>query len=479
MKAQTTFNINYTSGIKSGAYACKVLDANTHLVSSYFNDSSNGQQGLDVKKINNQGAVIKRKRFLFQSFDYLSYLNNVFQTDISNSTLLLSGASYSGNPSVVIMSSVNKSTLDTNWTKYYYDGVYNYNLNTVFKTKANEFWYFGNKFNNLGYSERPCAIKVDSSGNILSVKTFTNLIKYDVRVAYYDAINNLIYFGGKNNNPSTSIECIVCMDTLGNVVWNQQNYGQITFSQIEKKNNYLVIVGSVYAGDFAPPSTINPTYKLNILKINASNGAIIWQKPYGHRRLTNYLTSVVISSDESIVSAGCYYYATSMYNIISDGIVLKVNSIGDSLWSQTYSNFNLNVQEAFYDIKGTQDGGYIMCGVPFYATDPTSQSWVVKTDSLGNAPGRTTYISEQEKKGILSIYPNPTKNKLFVSLKQSNYNNAYELSIYNTLGQIVLNFPSESYEQKMAIDIGNLKAGTYILQLKSNTEIYTQKVLLE
>ncbi len=480
--SQTGFNFNYNSGVKSGAFSQRVLSNNQYFVTSYFNDSSNFQQGIDFKLLDQFGTVISRKRYLINSYDYLSYLNNSFQWDVSDRTLLMSGASYSSNASVVIITSVNKSTLDTNFNKFYCDGIYNYNLNSVFKTKDNEFWFFGSKFeyNNSNYPTRPCAIKIDSSGNILSVKEFTNLINRSVRVACYDEVSQRLYIGGSNVTvPQNQISFLACMDTLGNVLWNNEIYsGLSVFGQMRVNNGYLVHAGGMFAGWFSQPNS-NPTYKMHLLKVNCSNGAIIWQKNYGQNRSTNYLTSLIINADESIAASGCYYYKDGKVGGAADGVLLKVNSAGDSLWSQTYSNFSGMVQESFFDIKRTNDNGYLLCGVPFYAPDPTSQSWVVKTDSLGYAPGISTTLSTHETDVALKVFPNPVKDKLFLQFYLPTEKSTFELKIYNLLSELVYSDFGNQAKTTIDIDVNSFAKGVYLMQINSGSKSFFRKIVIE
>lgn len=476
IKAQNTFNLNYTSGIKSAAFGVEEVSANKYFLNSVFVDSSLGQQGLDLKLLNGIGGVIKGKRYLFPNIDFLSYFNNRFQYNLSNCTELISGGGYTGTISTVIYTSVNKNTLDTNWVKYYSDGVYDYHLNITFKTKPNEFWLFGNKFNNSGYSLRPCALKIDSLGNILSIKEFTNFINYDVRTAYFDASSNLIYFGGKNYNPSTAVECIACMDTLGNIVWNNQNIGPVNFGQIEKRNNYIVVSGSKWfsqTGNFGD-------YKLHLIKLNSGNGAIQWAKSYTDKNIGNLATSFVINNDESIVTAGTLKLGTINSFLTHDGVILKVNSAGDSLWMKTYGNFMSGTQEAFYDIKKTSDGGYIMCGVPFYAPDPSSQSWVVKTDSVGFAPGISTNVnSSYTSHSKINVFPNPVDNKLNIKFDDMLLSNhTIKIKLIDTFGKVILEEEKGGFETATQLNTQYIKNGTYLLQLKSEKEIATFQIII-
>ena len=104
-----------------------------------------------------------------------------------------------------------------------------------------------------------------------------------------------------------------------------------------------------------------------------------------------------------------------------------------------------------------EDGG--MMG-QFVVTDPTN------INALHNATD------------ILEVYPNPTKDKIFVQFKDPD-NSAYYISIINTLGRTVLMLPQPQLQQ--GIDISNLSKGVYYLlitdQLKKKT--ITKSIVIE
>jgi len=104
-----------------------------------------------------------------------------------------------------------------------------------------------------------------------------------------------------------------------------------------------------------------------------------------------------------------------------------------------------------------EDGG--MMG-QFVVTDPTN------INALHNATD------------ILEVYPNPTKDKIFVQFKDS-ANSAYYISIINTLGRTVLMLPQPQLQE--GIDISNLSKGVYYLlitdQLKKKTT--TKSIVIE
>jgi bilirubin oxidase len=104
-----------------------------------------------------------------------------------------------------------------------------------------------------------------------------------------------------------------------------------------------------------------------------------------------------------------------------------------------------------------EDGG--MMG-QFVVTDPTN------INALHNATD------------ILEVYPNPTKDKIFVQFKDS-ANSAYYICIINTIGRTVLMLPQPQLLE--GIDISNLSKGVYYLlitdQLKKKTT--TKSIVIE
>lgn len=478
---QSYFNTYYQSGLRSTADKIIEIQPGKLMLSSYYKDSINAAQGIDLKHLDFQGNVLLRKRYLFNGYDFgVMQYNPDFQGDISNSTALLTAGSSSN---TVIFTSVNKNTLDTNWVRYFNGGVYHYYLNTVFKTKPNEFWLFGNRGSSTAsISSRPAVVKVDSMGNVLSVKEFATLIKHLPDASYYDPVDNLIYMTGNNStNQSAFKEFVACMDTTGNVLWNIDLIStpyQPHYFDICKKNNYLVLVGS--QGEFEHGGWSYD--RLNVLKLNSINGSVIWNKKYHTAFWVNTMRSLVINEDESIVACGTTALYSSVIQFNNDGYFLKLNSAGDSLWMQTYSNYGQGVYEGFYDIIKSSDGGYVACGHSDYTNNAAfNHSWVVKTDSLGMAPGRSTGIEQHAiNSEFFNIYPNPANERLTLQLKDENLlGKIVSIKIYNSLMQMVLEKEIEITDSKILLNTANFKGGIYTLQLNGIYGLVNHKLIIE
>lgn len=73
---------------------------------------------------------------------------------------------------------------------------------------------------------------------------------------------------------------------------------------------------------------------------------------------------------------------------------------------------------------------------------------------------------------MLSIYPNPTNGDLFI---KNDTNTSCEFTLINSLGAVVLVKTSYSMNEKLSLD--NLPRGIYTLQLKTDNELLTKKIL--
>ncbi len=74
-----------------------------------------------------------------------------------------------------------------------------------------------------------------------------------------------------------------------------------------------------------------------------------------------------------------------------------------------------------------------------------------------------------------SVYPNPTLNGIF-TLELPNNTTEYEFVVTDVMGKIILDQKSQGV--KAEIDLSNRVNGTYFLQLKTDTEITTKKLII-
>jgi hypothetical protein len=71
----------------------------------------------------------------------------------------------------------------------------------------------------------------------------------------------------------------------------------------------------------------------------------------------------------------------------------------------------------------------------------------------------------------MTIYPNPAKNELTLSLK---HNDVYDVSVSNLFGQVLMHT-----QNKNEIDMSDLKAGVYIIAITQGQNKFSQKLIKE
>ncbi|MCH7760724.1 hypothetical protein IIA15_04890 [candidate division TA06 bacterium] len=115
-----------------------------------------------------------------------------------------------------------------------------------------------------------------------------------------------------------------------------------------------------------------------------SLGDTLWTKTYGGT-LSDVGTSVQQTSDGGYIIAG---YTNSFGAGLFDVYLIKTDSLGDTLWTQTigdtsndYGNF----------VRQTSDGGYVIAGFSNSFGPGDADVYLIRTDSLGDTLWTRTY----------------------------------------------------------------------------------------
>lgn len=95
--------------------------------------------------------------------------------------------------------------------------------------------------------------------------------------------------------------------------------------------------------------------------------------------------------------------------------------------------------------------------------------------SLEERSTSTTGIINTTKSIIVDAYPNPAKNTVSINLTTSS--NAGEINIFNETGLIKLQQSVSLNNPTVTLNIESLPAGIYLLQLVTEQEIYTSKII--
>ena len=116
--------------------------------------------------------------------------------------------------------------------------------------------------------------------------------------------------------------------------------------------------------------------ELFLMKINEL-GDSLWTKIYGGSENESGAHAIEAEDGGFIVTGHTGTYGDGL----NDLWLLKTDSAGDSVWTQTHGGSSLD--EGTF-IQQTDDGGYIITGINFSLALPDyGDAWLLKTDSLG------------------------------------------------------------------------------------------------
>ncbi len=158
------------------------------------------------------------------------------------------------------------------------------------------------------------------------------------------------------------------IDSLGNYKWSKTFGGpniEWGYDLVQTADSGYVICG--YSNSF------NSGYDTYLIKTDKT-GHLLWEKTIDFNEW-NFMYSLTKTSDSNYVCAGEIHNSQTGF---TDGLILKFDQNGDTLWSKTFGNGKNN---RFNSVMESSTGDLVFTGM----TELNSEEvWIIKTDSEGN-----------------------------------------------------------------------------------------------
>ncbi|TVR77019.1 MAG: T9SS C-terminal target domain-containing protein [Chitinophagaceae bacterium] len=230
-------------------------------------------------------------------------------------------------------------------------------------------------------------------------------------------------------------------------------------------------------------------------------------------------SQLVVNDDNTYVAGGhCIIDAVWSWNGEQGVICMhKLSEDGDSLWRRYYHYLVErpgNRPHFIYFLKKASDGGYLITGKIYdmlyiQQETPIQHAVLIKTDSMGCVvPGCDTchtatcteeffydyhpddLIDEEDTTSVftpeklqlkLQVYPNPASNHLFFMPSGMQQPDVAIIRLYDMSGRQVREFETQLFNgHQYIMDISNLQAGNYLLQVEGeNYQYQTEKILIQ
>ena len=167
-----------------------------------------------------------------------------------------------------------------------------------------------------------------------------------------------------------------------------------TNTVIQNSDNGFILSGSTDSndGDVSGHHNSSP-YSFSsdgwIVKLD-SFGEIAWQKCYGGTN-EDIFNKIIQTNDGGYICAG---YSNSNNGdvvnpeMIIKGWILKIDSLGSVEWSKCYGD---TIQNKFFDIIATNDGGYFISGKKYISEFNVANLWFLKINEIGTVEWELEY----------------------------------------------------------------------------------------
>lgn len=301
---------------------------------------------------------------------------------------------------------------------------------------------------------------LDTTGNLLWVKEYDSGGNIDYNYSLLVGADSAIYLTGITNGLGASgwRGHLIKTDMEGNMIWQKLypeidgNGGMMTINYL--KDEKFILTGHNYNSN-------QQLVRGKILIIDTSgiinqSLTFIDDNPDG---IALYRSSQI--SDNNLVSVGISRIENS-----DCGLIQKSTTNGGFIWRHRY-DYNERT-DFFIDFAETQDKGFIITGAASYGGQSTGQdTWLLKLDSNGCLmPGCLEVgIEEAEQEMGITLYPNPTTDRLFIKTEQSQ-KRPLKFSLYNMQGKLIIQ--EHLVAEYESFDLSSLSTGVYLVHIIDN-----------
>lgn len=433
-RAQNTLEKHYGDTMDcSGLNAIETFDEG-FLITASKNPGSQSDDDLFIIRTNQFGDTLWTKTILLES----GIVSKGIQT-------FDSGYVFTGRADIYLFIFKVNSLGDLLWTKRYNFGTTYSFGRSIIESSDHNLFVVGENFLGDTTCCTPLIIKTDLSGNLLASYNLPNADygrAYDI-VETPDS-NFVISYSEINNSPP--VPMLSKINKNGSVLWYKLYDGYCDCNVNLTHDNGFIISGF----------QIN-TSKPYLIKTDSA-GNVIWNKNSSAYSVFNNNLKVTQSNDDGYLMVG------GSNDSLSDLILLKVNSLGDSIWGKVFGGSGDDFGNS---IITTNDNGFAIVGYTTSFGSAFKEVYFLKTDSLGLITSINKYQIEEKP---IKIFPNPFSNS--TTLQTSTEFKNLTLSVLNSFGEEVKQFNNIN-GNSFTFYRDNLPSGIYFLRLSQKDELIT------
>ncbi|MCK9612915.1 MAG: T9SS type A sorting domain-containing protein [Bacteroidales bacterium] len=254
----------------------------------------------------------------------------------------------------------------------HYGGQYDDGGSSVLQTDDGGYIIAGRTMSYGNGSNDIYILKTDANGNELWTKTYGGN-GWDFPTDIKKTLDNcyIIVGGTSSFGAGASDAFMMKIDNNGDSLWFKTYGGSLDDKAFEveicEDSGYIISgATSSFAVGFAAAYLIRTNYL----------GDTLWTKTY-EKKDFNVANSIIKTNIDSFILVGVAEIGGTPG---ADGLVIKTNSIGDTLWMNTYGGASY---DEFYSICEDNDGNYLLCGTTYNLTAGSYDVYLVKITNSG------------------------------------------------------------------------------------------------
>jgi hypothetical protein len=348
---------------------------------------------------------------------------------------------------------------DTLWTRVYGGADWDmaYSVDTLQDSTyviAGETFSFGNGNTDM------YVIRINSNGDTLWTRTFGGSGDDYARYVFTDRNNNIMLIGSTNSFGSGGSDVyMIHLNALGDTLWTkvygtaEDEYGMSGDMYIDNGNSMSFAFAYT---QFNPISSVQET---KTFRVDSITGALVYDLGFWFGVQPEILNNPRMRKD----GKGKFYVTGDIrYTDLGEtDVYLHRTNYGigfSSLFAYLYVNEG---SEYPHDVRKCFDRGLIVTGSTTSAGPGPTSSFILKTDTLLNAPSAPVVAVEDYEQVNFLVYPNPVSDQVI-------YIHApfciQQIRLFDLNGKMVQTLQGENYTTQSAV-LGEMARGMYIVEV--------------
>jgi len=286
----------------------------------------------------------------------------------------------------------------------------------------------------------------------------------------------------KTNKPEIS-GVGVDSNNKNSIMWNKSLYSNANTFNIYKETNIADSYSKIGMVSYDSASIFVDT--LSFPKVQSNRYKLTFVDKCGYETdLSDYHKTMHLAINQGVNNSWNLIwesyegFTVSTYNIYRGTEVNNIELVGTlSGNNNQFSDFTPPVGNVYYQIEAVKSAPTTVTSSIQNTKSTTAGPFTSSRSNIAtNVTAGTGLNSLKDISNMISIYPNPTSDKVELNIDENIYSGSI-VSVYNMLGSIVKS--EKVITNKQIIELGNLTNGVYLLVVKSDKFTGSQRLIIQ